>query len=930
MPEPETGTIEPDRLPETAPPASDVAAAPFLTPGGGETVIGQRWSRFTLEAEFPGARHTFLAEDTGKMEKVLISARRVAEGIEWRRRAWAQLSALEQLKMLRCREAFEERGWRYEVTSAPSSMTLREWIAAHRPGFDEIEALVRQMTATLSALHNEGLVHLNVRPESIHIDEAPDGPEFVLGGLQEVTLFNQPELISVEVDPFYAPPEAAGLARHAPGPRLRAWDWWSLGRLMQQFVLGQHVLGVILRRDVSVVTPELRTRAEMLLLEREPPGTHAGGIEHTEVDAAVLPLLRGLLTGSCEGRWGAEEVQRWLRRETVRDYYDLPRTTRLWTLDGRVFTTKDAAEHFTQAANWAAGEGMLLRPDESGTLAHFLKETPEYREDWDRLHAACELAATPAWAEIPESARRTLTVAIAWLALASTGRGPAVFRVRGQSMDTPGLLELLKTPGGDESVALFRGLLHPPVIEYVETLDGTAGRVLKNVATRANGALKLLLEHRWIDPGDSAAFTRLFTLALNRATALQERVARLQSTYATSRYPELAQMLANRNQSPIDYIVLAFTGETPEQCGFVTHAEWRSERYHALKSESDAIARTLRWVRLDQLFGYARLWGLPWPWFAGIAGALTAVAAVVGRSWVPAAMIASSLALSRAWLWWRVNFVVRRYDPPGARWNWRDGAERAATEARQAIEPMQAEPAALAQQMQTFRVPMAEFPAESRQHPPAPDPHWWDVAGGFAASALLCLIALLQSFANPRFQFATDETAATAAASPVARALPRIRVETADRSLSSAVVSDAAELLATGQYEIVDDGFGRRLRGPLRRWDRFSPPAVPRLRIQARRPASAEQAAFAVVSGSFYLRPYLRETTRILLAVRVPTTRGTGLLVFNARDRRLFDREVLLVGGPLEEDAWYELDGRRVLYIRNPLPLDATISLAPP
>lgn len=928
MPEPEARTVDADHPPVTALP--DAAAMPFLQPDGTETKPGQRWNRFTMETVFAGARHSHLAEDAGKMEKVLITARLVTHGIEWRRRAWAQLCAMEQTGILRCLDAFEENGWRYEVMAAPPSTTVAEWLSAHRPGFDELEAFVRQVAATLDALHDDGLVHLNLQPESLFIEERANGPEFIVGGLQEVTLFQQPELIPIEVDPFYAPPEAAGLARHSPGPQLCAWDWWSLGRVLQEVLLGQHVVMFLLKRTGPRTAPELRQRAEQLLLEHQPAGARAGAVEEMGAEPAALPLLRGLLTGSADARWRGDSVQRWLQHENVRDYYDQPRNVRLWRSGGRVFTLPDAAEYFTQAPTWAAGEMTLLEPDQPETLAHFLRETPAYRADWDRLRAVIELANSPAWAEVPELARRTLTVGLGWLALAAGAGGQANFRVRGCVMDTAGVLELLKHPGGAEGVAIVRGLMHPPLIEYVESLDPVAARVLKGLAARAGAALKVVLEAGWLDAGDHAGFGRLFALAVQRTTALQERISGLQATYATSRYPELARMLASKSATPVEQIVLAFTGQTPEQCGFVTHADSRNERYHALRTELDAISGALRWVRLYELLRRSRLWGAPWPVFGTAVAAVAALLAVLDRSGPPAIVAAGALLGARAWLGWRVRRTMSRYDHVAGPWRWSDGTERAASETARVLAQGKVLPAGLMQQAASLRAAMTEFAAEARRSPPAPDPHWWDIAACFVLSGLIVVGALVHSLGGLRSALQGAQPPEIAAETNRLTAEIRSRLENADRSLSKEVVTDPQALLATGHYELVDDGFGRRLRGPLQRWDQYAPAEVASLKVLSRAKALPEQSAFAVVTATLQLRPYMRDSVRVLLAIRVPTARGTGVMVYNGRDRGLLDRDVRLVRGGLRENTWYELEGRRVLFLGNPVPLEATNSLAPP
>ena len=137
-------------------------------------------------------------------------------------------------------------------------------------------------------------------------------------------------------------------------------------------------------------------------------------------------------------------------------------------------------------------------------------------------------------------------------------------------------------------------------------------------------------------------------------------------------------------------------------------------------------------------------------------------------------------------------------------------------------------------------------------------------------------------------------------------------------------------LVATGRYELIDDGFGRQLRGPLQKWTFYATEPITPLDVVARAPATSEQSAFGLVSGALLLQPYPRHGISVYLAVRVPTTRGFGFLIYNTRDRKLLNEEVLLVREPLQENAWYELGGRRVGYLGTPAPLQAEISLAPP
>lgn len=882
-----------------------------------------------IEGLVPGTTNSFYANHVGLMERVVVREFPLTPATEWRRGAWEQLCAVSDTRIVRCIEAREESGWRYEVSAVPPSMTVREWMACHRPSFADIEALMKQMVAALGALHAQGVVHLNIRPETLHIDESKGDPVYLLGGLDEATLYTQPEIAPSEIDPFYAPPEAVSATNHPTGTRLCAWDWWSVGRVVQEFLLGQHVFSLVFDCAVAPMTAELRARAELLQLEQAPAGVRAGAMDFTIVDPGCMPLLRGLLTSAHEARWGLDAVQRWLKREPVRDHYDLPRDARMWNWKGRIFTVAEAAEFFTRAENWDAGEDMLFDAEQADTLAHFLREAPAYRADWDRLQAVCDLAESAEWGQLPVAVRRTVTAAAAWLALSAGAGSRGTLRVRGQTIDLPGLGELLRLSGNETGVALLLSLLSPPLTAFVEPLDATAARVLKSLAPKGGAAVMRALERGWVDPNDAAAQARLLELSLQSGAVLRERADLLRAGYATNVDAQLAAMLANKSPEPWELVVLAFTGEAPERHGYITHEDWRRQRTAALKAEGERIAAALWWLRLRQLFATGRLWGAPSLVFAAVTLALTAVAGWWTRDWAATTLLAAALLLSRVWLWWRLRGIVRRYHPAVAPWKWGDGAHRAAEEATRMVAGLGERGADLTGQLRKVRLGMAEIASKDAPAPDIAEPQWWDLRLALVLASAVCVGVAVRPLVLPR-----DSAVKTRNVASHPPAI-KTKAEPAQPTNVPAVArapkpNDPAVLLASGKYEVVDDGFGRRLRGPLKKWDFFAPPRPAALEIEAQAPASPEQRAFALVSGTLLLQPYARKSVSAILAVRVPTTRGFGVMLFNARDRQLLDHDVFLVRAPLAERTWYRVRQRRVFFLGSPLPLDAEISLAQP
>lgn len=851
------------------------------------------------------------------MEEVILRASPITEATEWRRGAWERLAAMTDKAVVACLEAFEEEGWRYESSAVPDGMTLGAWMSSHQGGGDDVEEVVRQLAPTLAAMHREGVVHLNLRPDTIFVRESARGLEFLLAGFESATLYTQPRLAPAEVDPFYAPPEAAGLTHHQPGSRLCAWDWWSIGRILQEYVLGQHILGLILVRDVTRKTPELRDKAEQLLLERMPQGFRAGAVEEMpDLPPATMTLLRGLLSSSAEARWGWDAVQRWLNHESVREHYDLPRTARLWSWKGRGFTLQEAVEFFTTEEHWEEGEYNLFTVEDPETLAYFLADTPRHRDEWERLKAALELAELPVWENVQPAAQRPAIAAAGWLALAGITGAPTQLRVRGRMIDAAGVMHWLGDPTAMDAAAIVNGLLAPPFVKFIEPLDAAAGRVLTTLSETGRQAVHVCIEHGWLDPHDSDRHARLLMLTLQPAKQLAEMLARLRSFYATSRDPFLARLLGSEELESWEQVVLAYTGESAHRHQFVSHSEWTRERLAEHSAAARQLTRVLFWRRLQRFLRVVSPGGRPYLAFAAGIAVLAILVGVLARSFVAGGLsvvvLAGTAAAALGWL----RRTLGHVDAEAGPWQWRDKVGRCALELQRFPGFEHVATPELEVRLDTTRGEVRRLSGASALPAGLADPPWWQLGLIVSCGVLLCIAAAWLHVGRDDDAW-IDEIAANSA-----EITTSAEAEPADPT--------PEELVASGVYEVVDDGFGRGLRGPLRAWTLHAPDVVAPLAVKAHAPASAEQAAFALVSATLTLQPYARKAVQVLLAIRVPTTRGFGVMIFNTRDRVLVSREVILTAAPLEHETWYQLGPRRVLFLEPPHSIGEEISLAPP
>ncbi len=919
MNEPEPGTGAPASV-DLAPPPPEVSEC--------KLVSGGRWKGYAIERPLPeGPGQCFEAVKLDVMESVLVRAVRVGDATEWRRGAWQRLSELEEVAIVGALEAVEEEGWRYEVTRRPPGATLVDWFACHKAGYDTVEALIRQLAAVLGALHAQGVVHLNLRPDTVYVDASEEALRISVGGLHEATLYTQAGVELADVDPLYAPPEAAGRMRHPPGTALCAWDWWSVGRIVQQFLLGRHV-AALLKPEAVKDSTVLRHVAEQLLLEREPPGMRAGAVEAMGlIDPVIKVLLQGLLTSARDARWSGDEVRRWLARETVRVHYELPTGARLFVWKGKGFTLAAAAEYFVREDHWDDGEANLFTPEDPASLVHFLRQEPSQAASLALLDMQIGWVDLPDWADVPPAARRTVAAAVAWLALARSEGQRASLTLRGRTIDGEGLTSLFEGICASDSVALARALIEPHFIDRLVPLDPDAATVLSGMATVGGDAQKQAVSAGWVDASDEEAYVRLLCLALETKASLTARVERLRSQYASCRDAELARLLGAQATPAWVQVVLAYTGERVSHFGYITHSQWKREQLTVLDERSGRIEAALFWRRLRQILRGCVVTGSSWRLIGVFATVVLLIGGVVAERPLVSILTAGLITGAR---WMGVALIgrcVTRMDPTATPWTLHDGPDRCRREAERLY------PSAAG--IVELRGERAKIEAARLALGPAAPlaPPWVDfgrlcMATATATLAVVALTGYLAFTAAPRIGGCFDD-------------------RSGDRSLADetrlAVFADApsAEMvgrlnaeadLSSGKFEYVDDGFGRRLRGPLQPWTLVSPPApVAPLPVESVKPASAWQTAHALVSLELLLLPYARDAVHALIAVRVPTIDGgSELMVLNSRNRRPLDANALRLRHALDEQTWYQYDGKRVIFLGEPPALDGEISLAPP
>ncbi len=884
----------------------ETSASPAASPTSGSPIAsGQRWHAYQIGDAIPCADGwAFHAVNVGALEDVCIHVRPIDEGRAARAEAWSKLEKGKYPGLIEVNEAVEENGFRFETTQVPPVTTLREWANTHQASLDDVEALIKQLAAAVQAIHSVGVAHCNLSLDTIHLLPGDAGLKVSIGGLDRVTLYDQSGLIPLPVNPLYAPPEAAGLTKHRAGPGLRAWDWWSLGRIMQELVLGQPVLGLVLDRDVSRMTPELKARAEELLLERDSAGPKAGAVEKmTAISDDLASLLRGLLSSSRDGRWGWREVQCWLKRETVPDRYDLTRNDRLFLWKDRAFTVTEAAAFFRTEEHWAAGVDEIFDVKNPASFVGFAGHEPELSGVREQLDGLRDFVQLPAWRECPVEVVRTVVAAVSWLQIGGE-REPLM--LRGKRVDSAHLRLLLKSEPLAEGLAFVRAMIAQPFVQLVATKDPDTARLLSVVAAAATETIATAEKNEWLSPGDQPALARLLSCVLEGEAELVRHREELKKRFALARHPQLEAIFKAPKAKHRELILLAFAAGDPERTGFVTHLDWSRERYMVLRERGERLAAKLFWLRLGSLMKAGPLIFLGWPWVTGVWVALAAAVAVVAPAPLGAiggAGLALVLFGLRVLLCASQRRHVKRYahDPQEA-WTLRSRASRCAKEAEDALpgDPLR-KPGQVAAELASINreiTALALDPAPEAVPAPTGLRTGWLAAGAgwfFAAVA---------------FGWAGWSH------------MPETMKPSINTDGGTEAVAAEAAAMESGKPKIVltsEEQFFSDPRSVYVSWSFVEPAEAPELPVRGYAKPTPEQVATALIDGQKLLAPYAPQTAQGVIAIPVATSDEPGIMLYDIKSRMLMDRRIFkLEQLPQEERTWHALDRQKVLYLGEP------------
>ena len=488
--------------------------------------------------------------------------------------------------------------------------------AAIRP---EADRLVRQLAQGVNYLHNLGIVHRDLKPGNVMVRRFPEGWKIKIVDYGTVSLVEGGQDGSHTTfagTPRYAPPESQGRKFQERTPDLKKYDWWGVGRIIQEVLLGCTVSDLLGDGQFAEGSTSLEAHFEIIIREEkvEHYGCRAGMVELTEARikgglGKYRSLLRGLLTTSLEDRWGFAEIARWLKQpdNPPPDAYDkLPdrQASHLFPYKGRYYTLGEIARTLATADHWNEAQKFLFQGANVSTkeksLLDFIRiDLGDKRmlRDLDELTSMPNPRKLQNRYLLPALEDYATGLAISRLAYGSTE--PLPLHLRGLPVTRATLLKWSQStvPEENDRVAI---LSHAPLIEAIKQVDSQFYGELAPVLAMLKRVQKLE-EIVNGEPLSPQSLAQMFQLILIPKEELQTLVDKVKQKYRQSTIEILSPILTGKDAYPPEETVIYMAYSVLTDPGsFITHREFVAQEREEIFRQAEGLHNTYAWLTVSQ------------------------------------------------------------------------------------------------------------------------------------------------------------------------------------------------------------------------------------------------------------------------------------------------------------------------------------------
>ncbi len=224
--------------------------------------------KITRELQKSHRSHIYLAIDCDSHEQVVIKTPSVdlRDNPDYLERFLMEewiARRINNSHVLKPCQATRKRNFLYIVTEYIQGITLKQWIIDHpNPELETVRTIIEQIATGLRAFHRQEMVHQDLRPDNIMIDQTGtvkiiDFGSVFIAGLNELTTSSKPS--EVLGTALYTAPECF-LGEHGTTRS----DQFSLGVLCYQMLSGSHPYGTQVAKAHSL-TAQKRLQYQSLL-----------------------------------------------------------------------------------------------------------------------------------------------------------------------------------------------------------------------------------------------------------------------------------------------------------------------------------------------------------------------------------------------------------------------------------------------------------------------------------------------------------------------------------------------------------------------------------------------------------------------------------------------------------------------------------------